>query len=572
MLVPVAVAVVAVLALSLTRWSGRWGYEWAGLRLRHGLRRRRRTLPAQAPAPRLAEAVLDAVVDGGWLDQLDLDGVPAALWVHDGGLSVAVEVTSTGDRPYLARTVVLPPVTALLPAADEGGTRFTLQVLEQVHPAGVGEGPAALSYRELTGGRVPAVSRCWVAVQVLRGADDEDPALRTDLANAARRVVRRLRKAGLRAVPLAPEDAVTGVLGLLGDQVGPAPAVHERWSSWSAGGHRCVTSALDLPADRVSELPAAVAELRERTLAAGTATMLAVAARRGDDGFVDTQVTLRTVVPDGGTGPEVLAGAVGAGVLRRLDGRQRAGVAATLPWAGSSGERRTRHPAGARPRGAPGHRDHGRRHPVARRRRRAGRRRGRRRPAGRAEPVPVRADRRGVPGRAGSGAAARAAGDGPGRRGQHRVRPPLGVDGAGPAGRRRRPGRGGPARPRPPGTGRRRAAGHARPAPPARAGRRRRGRGDSRRAGRWSAVLTCVDSTHEWGRGALGSADVVVSRPLSRTEARQLARVLNLDETLLRSTGRDDALLLASRAGVVQVQHRVTGVEQWLVGAATGRG
>ncbi|MGY6757033.1 hypothetical protein [Klenkia terrae] len=333
-LVPVAVAVVAVLALSLTRWSGRWGYEWAGLRLRHGLRRRRRTLPAQAPAPRLAEAVLDAVVDGGWLDQLDLDGVPAALWVHDGGLSVAVEVTSTGDRPYLARTVVLPPVTALLPAADEGGTRFTLQVLEQVHPAGVGEGPAALSYRELTGGRVPAVSRCWVAVQVLRGADDEDPALRTDLANAARRVVRRLRKAGLRAVPLAPEDAVTGVLGLLGDQVGPAPAVHERWSSWSAGGHRCVTSALDLPADRVSELPAAVAELRERTLAAGTATMLAVAARRGDDGFVDTQVTLRTVVPDGGTGPEVLAGAVGAGVLRRLDGRQRAGVAATLPLGG----------------------------------------------------------------------------------------------------------------------------------------------------------------------------------------------------------------------------------------------
>ncbi len=332
-LLPVALAVVAVLGLSLTRWSGRWAYEWAGLRLRHGLRRRRRTLPVDAPAPRLAEAVLDAVVDGGWLDQLDLDGIPAALWVHDGGLSVAVEVTSTGDRPYLARTVVLPPVTALLPAADEGGTRFTLQVLEQVHPAGVGEGPAALSYRELTGGRVPAVSRCWVAVQVLRGADDGIPALRTDLANAARRVVRRLRKAGLRAVPLAPEDAVTGVLGLLGD-LRPAAAVHERWSSWSAGGQHCVTSALDLPADRVSELPAAVTELRERALAAGTPTMLAVAARRGDDGFVDTQVTVRAVVPAGGPGPDVLGGAVGAGVLRRLDGQQRAGVAATLPLGG----------------------------------------------------------------------------------------------------------------------------------------------------------------------------------------------------------------------------------------------
>ncbi|SDP52767.1 hypothetical protein SAMN05660199_04144 [Klenkia soli] len=95
--------------------------------------------------------------------------------------------------------------------------------------------------------------------------------------------------------------------------------------------------------------------------------------------------------------------------------------------------------------------------------------------------------------------------------------------------------------------------------------------GDTRRAGRWSAVLTCVDGTQEWGRAALASADVVVSRPLSRTEARQLGRVLNLDESALRSTG-DDTLLLASRAGVVQVRHTATGVEQWLVGASTGRG
>jgi hypothetical protein len=95
---------------------------------------------------------------------------------------------------------------------------------------------------------------------------------------------------------------------------------------------------------------------------------------------------------------------------------------------------------------------------------------------------------------------------------------------------------------------------------------------DSRRPGRWAAVLTGVDGTQEWGRAALAAADVVVSRPLSRGEARQLARVLNLDETALRAQAGEDALLLASRAGVTQVRHVVTGVEQWLVGAATGRG
>ena len=94
---------------------------------------------------------------------------------------------------------------------------------------------------------------------------------------------------------------------------------------------------------------------------------------------------------------------------------------------------------------------------------------------------------------------------------------------------------------------------------------------DSRRPGRWAAVLTSVDGTQEWGRAALAAADVVVSRPLSRGEARQLARVLNLDETELRAQG-EDTLLLASRAGVTQVRHVVTGVEQWLVGAATARG
>ncbi|SDP52742.1 type VII secretion protein EccE [Klenkia soli] len=334
-LLPVAVAVVLVLGLALARWSGRWAYQWAGLRLRHGVARRRRELPADATLPGTADALLDAVVHGGWLDQLDLDGVPAALWVHEGGLSVAVEVTATADRPYLTRSTALPPITSLLPAADEGGTRFTLQVLEQTHPAGLGEGPAALSYRELTGGAVPAATRCWVALQVLRGSDDETADLRTDLTNAARRVVRRLRKAGVRAVPLAPEDAVTGLLGLLGDA--PAPpgaATRERWASWSAGTHRCVTAALDLPADHADDLPAALAELRGRARASGVTTMLAVAARRGDDGVVDVQVTLRAALPGGTDLPAGLTGPVGRGVLRRLDGQQRSGVAATLPLGG----------------------------------------------------------------------------------------------------------------------------------------------------------------------------------------------------------------------------------------------
>ncbi|MCM3523326.1 hypothetical protein, partial [Curtobacterium sp. P97] len=134
LLVPVLVAAVVVLVLCLARRSGRWAYQWADLGLRHLVARRSVRLP-QAASPVVADALLDAVVDGGWLGRLDLDGAPAALWCHEGGLSVAVEVTATtAERPYLSRAVELPPVTALLPAADEGGARFSLQLLEQTHP------------------------------------------------------------------------------------------------------------------------------------------------------------------------------------------------------------------------------------------------------------------------------------------------------------------------------------------------------------------------------------------------------------------------------------------------------
>ncbi|MCM3523295.1 type VII secretion protein EccE, partial [Curtobacterium sp. P97] len=160
------------------------------------------------------------------------------------------------------------------------------------HPALPGDGPAALSYRELTGGAVPAARRCWVALQVLRVPDADPDAdtstLQTDLANSARRVVRRLRRAGLRAVPVTPEDAVVGVLGLLGDDPEPGAVVRAGWSSWTAGPQRSTTSVLALPGAHLDELPAVLAELRARVLATSSPTMLAVAARRGDDGVVDT--------------------------------------------------------------------------------------------------------------------------------------------------------------------------------------------------------------------------------------------------------------------------------------------
>ena len=339
-LVPVAVAAVLVTALALVRWSGRWASQWADLWLRHRLGRRRHQLPPAHEPAATADAVLDAVVQGGWLDELDLDGVPAALWTHAGGLAVAVEVAAVGPLPFLAVRQQLPAVTSLLPAADEGGTRFTVQLLEQTLVAPTGsEDPASLSYRELTQGSVPALRRCWVALQVVRSPADDDPAtLRADLANATRRVLRRLRRAGLRAVPLGRDDAVLGLLGLLGTEPPPArPQTVERWRTWSAGERSCTTFLLALPAG--ADAAQAFAELRARATTSGFPTTVALAARRLDETELELQVTVRAVLPTG-TDPDTVTRALSgpadpaSGVLRRLDGQQAAGVAATLPLGG----------------------------------------------------------------------------------------------------------------------------------------------------------------------------------------------------------------------------------------------
>jgi len=339
LLVPVAVVALVVVLLALVRRDGRWGYEWADLWLRHRAGRSRHVLAADAEPAARADGVLDAVVSGGWLDQLDLDGVPAALWTHAGGLTVAIEVSSVDPLPFLATRQELPPVTSLLPAADEGGSRFTVQVLEQtlLPPAG-GQDPAALSHQELTGGTVPALRRCWVALQVVRSPADEDAqALRTDLSNATRRVLRRLRRAGLRAVPLGPDDAVAGLLGLVGARSTARPEIVDGWRTWGAGDRSCTSFVLQLPAG--ADAAEALADVRSRASAAGVSTTVALAARRVDETGLDLQVTVRAVLA-GSADLDVVtraladpAGAAGA-TLRRLDGEQAAGVAATLPLGG----------------------------------------------------------------------------------------------------------------------------------------------------------------------------------------------------------------------------------------------
>ncbi|WP_113839442.1 hypothetical protein [Blastococcus sp. TF02A-26] len=335
-LVPVAAVALVVVLLAVVRLRGRWAWQWADLWLRHRFGRRRSVLlPVGDPAA-TADALLDAVADGAWLDRVELDGGTAALWTSAGGLAVAVEVSPAGPLPFVSARRELPALTQLLPAADEGGARFTVQVLEQtLVPSRAAQDPASLSYQELTGGSVPAQRRCWVALQVLRTPADDDPdTLRTDLVNATRRVLRRLRRDGLRAVPVGPDDAVLGVLGLLGPDAGPLPhRVTDGWRHWQAGPRRWQTASLDLGGD--VDPAAVLTRARDGAGRAGVATTITVAARRPDESSLELQAVVRTALADGDDPATVAAAFASAGVpLGRLDGRQAAGVAATLPLGG----------------------------------------------------------------------------------------------------------------------------------------------------------------------------------------------------------------------------------------------
>ncbi|SDF97720.1 type VII secretion protein EccE [Klenkia brasiliensis] len=351
-LVPVVAAAVLAAVLTLGRHDGRWLWQRVGRRLRHVTTPRGAAVPTAGADPRAtADDLLAALAGGGWVDTVVVDGEPAALLDHPGGVAVAVEAMPATENRFARGTVRLPSLAALLPAGEDADTRLTAQLLVQTVPApgrARAGTPVGLSWQELTGGRAVARRRCWIVLQVQRTPAVTDPGeLRATVVNAVRRVQRQVRRAGLRGHLLTPDEARAGLLALAGAEAGPDGRVRlpgggsgsrAGWRGWTSGDRRHValrvTDWPDLGAD-----PGGARLVTALGAAAPVPSVVAVAARRTPDGDLDVEGTLRLVLgadePEGTVVDDVREAARAAGArLRRADGEHRAGVAGTLALGG----------------------------------------------------------------------------------------------------------------------------------------------------------------------------------------------------------------------------------------------
>ncbi|XBP96758.1 type VII secretion protein EccE [Micromonospora sp. CCTCC AA 2012012] len=331
---PAAVAGALLLALVLLpgawlRLRGRWLFEWAVVGLAH-LTRRRALPPTAGPT-----ALLDLVDRGAQVRSAELAGGPAAVLDDATGMTALLEIGDPGDLLGDGRRM-LPGPLALLPPATPESPPVRLQLLLSGSPApvpAVGAGAAGTSYRQLTDGRLAGREWAVLAVRVLRLDGWSDEELRRALSGTVRRVLRRLGP--LTGRPLG-EQAALRVLAELAHHDAGGPT-RESWQTMRTGGllqtsfglrrwpdprseagQRLVPRLLALPATAITVSlglgphggPGPVpAELTVR-LAAWTAGELAMAAQ-----------SARRLVADAG------------GELRRLDGEQLDGLAATLPLA-----------------------------------------------------------------------------------------------------------------------------------------------------------------------------------------------------------------------------------------------
>lgn len=330
----IAVPVVGVLAaVAFGRFRRRWVYEWIALSLRH--RSQRGTLaPGASPGALLtllrpaatAHPVELATADVGVLT--DGYGLSAVLELGDpGGL-----VADAGQRTPSPATL-LPP-----PGADQPEVRVQLLVGATAAPAPrAGSGPSAMSYRQLTEGRVPALQRAYLVVHVRQAGGFADDDLRRTLVSAVRRALRRVDRDGLSCRALDAEAAVRVLAELAHHD--PAHPVRESWTMVEAGGLRQVTFQLRRWPDLRGEAGRA---LLSRLLALpGAATTVSLAAEYAGPDDIRGELVVRLAAPStqalSAAARELrrTVSACGA-ATRRLDGTQLDGFAATLPLGGAT--------------------------------------------------------------------------------------------------------------------------------------------------------------------------------------------------------------------------------------------
>jgi type VII secretion protein EccE len=323
---------------AVIRLRTRWLYQWMSTWLRFAGRDRELvTGPGD-----LRLRLLDHLAPAAYLAPIEIGDEHTVAVAHSGGMCAVLEL-GPADGAYHVRAQRLPPLVALLPPAPEGSPPIALQLVMQVQPApspAVGDGLIAASYRELSGLRVPAHRRAWLAVQVRRTPDTyTDAELRPALMAVLRQVRRRLRKAGITHHLLDGDELLTAIAELAGIEP-PATSgrlvARETWHTWSAGPD------LHSSSHRLARWPGTGWEIDQTTCAVPSAiNTLSVALTTQPERAPEIAVELTIRLTCRGRrqlaiAEEALDAAVRAagGRVVRLDGRQREGVAATMLFGG----------------------------------------------------------------------------------------------------------------------------------------------------------------------------------------------------------------------------------------------
>ncbi|MEV2236598.1 type VII secretion protein EccE [Micromonospora sp. NPDC049891] len=321
--VATALVVAGLLAVTWFRVRRRWLHEWLVVGI--GYLARRRAIRPRSGSTEL----LDLVDPHAVVRSVELGGAPVPVLDDPGGLVALLEV---GDPADLLGDggQSLPSPASLLPSEPDQAPPVRVQLLLTGTPApavGAGGGAAAVSYRQLTDGRLAGWERAVLAVRVSRSPGWPEEALRHALAGTVRRIVRRLRPLPVRQMG---EQSMRRVLAEFAHHDGRP--VRESWQAVRCGGllQTCFrlsrwpggdAATAFLP--RLRGLPATAITVSlhsgtERPTATGLVVRLAAATPAE---LADAARQLRrTVAADGAA-------------VERLDGGQLAGLAGTLPLA-----------------------------------------------------------------------------------------------------------------------------------------------------------------------------------------------------------------------------------------------
>jgi type VII secretion protein EccE len=351
--VAVAVAVAtAVVVTTTVRINGLWLYQWLFRGARFMLRARRRAVAAGNES---ADHLVDMVAQHTVVETIDLDGVPVALIHQPAGVTAVLEPHTPGgphDAGLTLAELNLSSPASLLPPQDADSPPYAAQMIMQVSQAPDPQAPFAGSFGLHRGTQR---RRTWITLQALRSAEvylDDD--LTASLANAVRRLIRRLARDELPIRTLDRDEALSLVLGLslLDDAVsGPDPvALNETWGAWEAGP----TTQACFRLDGWQGAGEAARQLILRRLhqVPSLATTVAIAARRGERrgelqvdvvvrlaetsrALLDNSAGLLAFAIDAASVQQETGIALGSDIrLERLNGDHLAAVAASLPFGG----------------------------------------------------------------------------------------------------------------------------------------------------------------------------------------------------------------------------------------------